>query len=90
MGLTLFVLVFSGSSVISSIYHQPKLTLVLMLLSFTFPLSSCAAAHLALLERDSKFKTVSRIEISSSLVSLVLAITLANMGFGVFSLVGQA
>ncbi|MDR8444961.1 oligosaccharide flippase family protein, partial [Acinetobacter baumannii] len=72
------------------IYHQPKLTLVLMLLSFTFPLSSCAAAHLALLERDSKFKTVSRIEISSSLVSLVLAITLANMGFGVFSLVGQA
>ncbi|MCF2047871.1 lipopolysaccharide biosynthesis protein [Escherichia coli] len=90
MGLTLFVLVFSGSSVISSIYHQPKLTLVLMLLSFTFPLSSCAAAHLALLERDSKFKTVSRIEISSSLASLVLAITLANMGFGVFSLVGQA
>lgn len=90
MGLGLFVLVFAGSSVISNIYHQPKLTLVLMLLSFTFPLSSCAAAHLALLERDSKFKTVSRIEISSSLTSLVLAITLANLGYGVFSLVGQA
>ncbi|HBV3334815.1 TPA: oligosaccharide flippase family protein, partial [Klebsiella pneumoniae] len=90
MGFGLFVLVFAGSSVISSLYHQPKLNLVLMLLSFTFPLSSCAAAHLALLERDSKFKIVSRIEISSSLTSLVLAITLANMGFGVFSLVGQA
>ncbi|MFB5079715.1 lipopolysaccharide biosynthesis protein [Raoultella sp. C349492] len=90
MGVGLFLIVFSSSSIISEIYNQPKLTLVLMLLSFSFPLSSCAAAHLALLERDSKFRIVSKIEISSSLLSLLVAITLANMGYGVYSLVGQA
>ncbi|MEN0617392.1 MOP flippase family protein [Klebsiella indica] len=90
MGVAIFVFVFAGSGMISDIYNQPKLTLVMMLLSFTFPLSSCAAAHLALLERESQFKKISGIEISSSLSSLVLAISLANMGYGVYSLVGQA
>ena len=90
MGVGLFLIVFTCSPLISEIYNQPKLTLVLMLLSISFPLSSCAAAHLALLERDSKFRVVSKIEITSSLFSLLVAITLANMGYGVYSLVGQA
>ncbi|HED8830089.1 TPA: oligosaccharide flippase family protein, partial [Klebsiella pneumoniae] len=46
--------------------------------------------HLALLERESRFKTISFIEVSSSIIAVIVAITMANMGFGVFSLVGQA
>lgn len=90
MGVGLCIIVLCSSSLIASIYHQPKLLYVMIMLSVVFPLSSCAAAHLALLERESQFRKVSIIEVSSSLVSVIVAIVLANMGFGVFSLVAQA
>lgn len=90
MGLVLALLIMISAPFISSFYEQEKLFLVLILLSLTFPLSSCAAAHLALLERKSHFKTISFIEVSSSLTAVIVAITMANMGYGVFSLVGQA
>ncbi|HBT3065708.1 TPA: MOP flippase family protein [Klebsiella aerogenes] len=90
LGVCLGFLIFVLSPFIAGLYEQPKLASVLVLLSITFPLSSCASAHLALFERDSMFKKISFIEISSSLVSIVVAITLANYGFGVYSLVFQA
>ncbi|MFU8591688.1 lipopolysaccharide biosynthesis protein, partial [Klebsiella pneumoniae] len=68
----------------------PKLTSVLVLLSIIFPLSSSAATHLALMERESKFKLISIIEVSSSLTSVIVAVIFANLGFGVYSLVAQA
>ncbi|WP_267284932.1 oligosaccharide flippase family protein [Klebsiella pneumoniae] len=45
---------------------------------------------MALLERDSKFKIVSIIEVTSATVSVVCAVVLANLGYGVYSLVVQA
>lgn len=90
MGLVLAIIIFCSAPFISEFYNQPELLPVLMMLSITFPLSSCAAAHLALMERESKFKKISMIEVSSSLVSVIFAVILANQGYGVFSLVIQA
>ena len=90
MGIALAIIVFSSSPLIANFYQQPQLIPILMMLSITFPLSSCAAAHLALLERDSKFKIVSIIEVTSATVSVVCAVVLANLGYGVYSLVVQA
>lgn len=90
MGVGLAIIIFSLSPIVADLYNQPKLVPVLMLLSITFPLSSCASAHLALLERDSKFKVVSIIEVTSATVSVVCAIVFAKLGFGVYSLVIQA
>ncbi|NKG30028.1 lipopolysaccharide biosynthesis protein [Erwinia rhapontici] len=75
---------------LAMLYGHPELTTILMMLAVTFPLSSCAATHLALLERDSRFKSIARIEVTSALVSVVVAVTMANLGYGVFSLVAQA
>ncbi|HAX1642430.1 TPA: oligosaccharide flippase family protein, partial [Escherichia coli] len=66
MGVGLCIIVLGSSSFIASLYHQDKLFYVLVILSVVFPLSSCAAAHLALLERESQFKKISIIEVSSS------------------------
>lgn len=52
MGVGLCIIVLGSSSFIASLYHQDKLFYVLVILSVVFPLSSCAAAHLALLERS--------------------------------------
>lgn len=90
MGLILAIVIIISAPFVASFYGQVKLFPVLILLSITFPLSSCAATHLALLERDSHFKIISFIEVSSSIVAVIVAISMANMGFGVFSLVGQA
>ncbi|MEC6910137.1 lipopolysaccharide biosynthesis protein [Klebsiella quasipneumoniae] len=90
MGVGLCIIVLGSSSFIASLYHQDKLFYVLVILSVVFPLSSCAAAHLALLERESQFKKISITEVSSSTVSVIVAIVLANLGFGVYSLVFQA
>lgn len=90
LGFSLAVIIVILSPLISYIYVQPELVSVLILLSISFPLSSSAATHLALLERESQFKKISKIEISSSLVSVLIAIIMANLGFGVYSLVAQA
>ncbi|HDZ0419834.1 TPA: oligosaccharide flippase family protein, partial [Klebsiella quasipneumoniae] len=90
LGLGLAIVISVSAPLISSIYQQPQLIKVLMLLSITFPLSSSAATHLALMERESKFKVISMIEVSSSVISVIVAVVLANLGFGVYSLVCQA
>jgi O-antigen/teichoic acid export membrane protein len=90
MGLILCGGLIAASPFASRYYGQPKLEPILLLLSFTFPLSSCAAAHLALMERESLFKQISKIEIISSVTALVIALILANLNWGVYSLVFQA
>lgn len=90
MGCGLAIITCLASPLIAKVYNQPELIPVLIMLSITFPLSSCAAAHLALMERESHFKKVSMIEVSSALVSVIFAVVLANMGYGVYSLVVQA
>ncbi|HIB9002822.1 TPA: lipopolysaccharide biosynthesis protein [Raoultella ornithinolytica] len=90
LGFSLATAIILLSPIVARIYNQPELTQVLMLLSITFPLSSCAATHLALMERESQFRLISIIEVSSSLISVIVAVILANFGFGVYSLVAQA
>lgn len=90
MGISLAIVVCVFSSLIAKLFHQEKLVFVLISISIIFPLSSCATAHLALLQRESKFKAISYIEIFSSLVSVTVAIISAFKGFGVYSLVLQS
>lgn len=90
LGVFLCLLVACLAKPLSLLYGQPPLVPVLLLLGITFPLSSCAATHLALLERNNQFKSISRVEVTSSVFSVTVAIILANCGFGVYSLVAQA
>ncbi len=90
MGGVLAILICLFSPLIADIYHESELIPVLLLLSITFPLSSLASAHLALLERASEFRKISFVEILSSLISVIIAVIMAKAGYGVYSLVSQA
>ncbi|MEG3130356.1 lipopolysaccharide biosynthesis protein [Pantoea cypripedii] len=90
MGVSLCCIIAILAKPLSSLYGHPELQLVLMLLGLSFPLSSCAATHLALLERESRFKTTSKIEVTSAITSVIVAVVMAHLGFGVYSLVAQA
>ncbi|RLM18274.1 lipopolysaccharide biosynthesis protein [Brenneria alni] len=89
MGGIVCLFVVVTSPVVAFLFHQEKLILVLCLISLSFPLGSSSATHLALLERQSKFRKVALIEVSSSLVSFIAAVSMALMGYGVLSLVIQ-
>ena len=85
LGLSIALL----APVLSAAFKAPELTGIFVVLSLTFPIASAASVHQALLERDSQFKLVARIESVSGVAGLVIAIVLANAGAGAYSLVAQ-
>ena len=87
MGVFLTLALIIASPLLAAYFRIDRLAPVLCLLSIVFPITSASAVHQALLERRSGFQTVARIEIISSLVGLTVAITLAFLGYGVYSLV---
>lgn len=87
VGLSLAILVAALAVPLSLIFRQPALAGVLFALTVTFPFASLGAVHQSLLEREMRFRTLARIEISSAIAALVIAIVTALSGFGVYSLV---
>lgn len=88
-GLFVMLLVIITSPLIVVYFNTPELYPVLFLLAFSFPISSLTITHKAKLEKEMNFKVIIAIEIFSSLTGMVLAIVLANLGFGVYSLIFQ-
>ncbi|ELA3609523.1 lipopolysaccharide biosynthesis protein [Klebsiella variicola] len=89
LGIVLCILTILFSEKIAIFFHEPILAETLKIISIAFVINSVTSAHLALLERDSKFNRVAFVEVISSLISLVMAIICAANGLGVFSLVIQ-
>lgn len=89
IGLTLSIALVVLSPWIADGFRSPRLMPVLWVLALVFPVTSISAVHQALLERESSFKLLARIEIVSSLVGLSFGLALAYANFGVFSLAYQ-
>lgn len=89
LGLFLGFGLFAASSLIADGFRSPRLIPVLWVLALVFPLTSTVAVHQALLERESKFRLLARIEIVSAFAGLVVALVFAYANFGVFSLAYQ-
>ncbi|CAM3713167.1 MOP flippase family protein [Rahnella victoriana] len=89
LGIVLFILVFFFSDYIAQFYDEPQLANILKIIAITFPINSATAIHLALLERESVFFKIAKVEVFSSLASLCIAVSLSIYGAGVYSLVVQ-
>jgi O-antigen/teichoic acid export membrane protein len=83
------IVLAASAAIIARAYGEARLAPVIAVLSLVFPISSLAAVHQALMERDSRFRTLARIEAVSALCGLGLALLLALQGAGVWSLVLQ-
>ncbi|ENH0241020.1 O183 family O-antigen flippase [Escherichia coli] len=90
LGIIVGTAILFSSSYFSELYDVPKLKPVLSLLSINFFLLGATSVHLSLLERESKFETISKIEIFSFGSALIIAIAMAYLNFGVYSLVTQS
>ncbi|EEY2424127.1 O183 family O-antigen flippase, partial [Escherichia coli] len=74
LGIIVGTAILFSSSYFSELYDVPKLKPVLSLLSINFFLLGATSVHLSLLERESKFETISKIEIFSFGSALIIAI----------------
>lgn len=90
LGLLLTVLFVLAAPLIADFYEEPLLLPLATFLSFNFIISSLNIVQTTLLMKTLEFRRLSVVEIISVTISGVVAIALAYLGFGVWSLAIQA
>lgn len=89
-GCVIGALVVASSPLLAAFFRRSELVPLLIVLAVSFPLTGLGSVHQALLERDSRFPEIARIEVLSGAVGLSLAIVAALAGAGPYSLAFQA
>lgn len=87
LGLGLFLLGILISPLIAIIYDEPRLIMIMSVLSFSFFIGSLSVQHDALLRRQMRFKLISIIDVLSMALGIVAGVLAAYNGFGYWSLI---
>jgi len=82
------LLVAAAALPISMFYHDSRLIGITLVLSTTFLFSATAVQHIALLNRQMRFKLVALIEVGSMTASLVVGVSMAWAGCRYWAIVG--
>jgi PST family polysaccharide transporter len=72
------------------IYHEPRLLGITMVLSLGFLFNALGVQHSALLQRHLRFTALSVINVAALVVSTLVAVGMAKLGYGYWALVAQA
>jgi O-antigen/teichoic acid export membrane protein len=88
-GLILGLLGVALSPLISAIFREPRLTILLVVMMVTLPINGLGWASNSLLQRSLSFRAIAIIEWGSVVLSGITAVTLALLGIGVWALVAQ-
>lgn len=83
----LYLIMFFTAPLIADFYNEPRLVLLIRVLSLVNVIHAGYFVQDALLQRNMRFKLLARRNIMASLISGCVAITLAYFGAGVWSLV---
>jgi len=75
---------------IASFYNQPVLTPVVRVYSITFVINAFSAIQVTRLNKCMDFKTQLKVSIPSLVIGCTVGVTMAYMGYGVWSLVWSA
>ena len=87
LGTTFTLVLFGAAPFIAALYHEPRLTLLLRVMSFTLLLGSIRCISAGILSRELRFRTLSYVEIGSAIASGLVSVGMALLGFGVWSLI---
>lgn len=80
----------AGAPLVAAFYNEPALRPLTTAIAFEFVLVSVGVVHRALMSRRMDFRSLSVVETGAAVLSGALGITMALMGFGVWSLVAQS
>lgn len=87
--LLIYFLMFALAPVIASFYSDPTLVPVIRVLSFTIVISGVKNIQQAYISRNLQFKKFFYATLTGTIGAAIIGITLAYLGFGVWSLVVQ-
>ena len=87
MSLLVYALIFFLAPYISTFYNQAILTDLVRLFALTFIVNAFVAVHIAKLTKEMNFKLQMQLQIPSTIISGIIGVVLAYMGYGVWSLV---
>lgn len=90
MGCGLLVTIVALAEPISILMKEPALATCIRWLSITFVLGALGSVHQAIMTRHFRFKALALRSMIATLVSGVLAVVLAWLGYGVWSLIIQS
>ncbi len=86
-GALLTVLAYLSAPWVAAFYHEPLLVPIVRALSFTIVLSSLQSVGYGLLSKRFHFRALTAIDVGSSAAAGVIALAMAWLGYGVWSLV---
>lgn len=83
----IYIILFFLSPAISSFFAEERLIKILRILALTLIINSFGLVQRTMLTKNINFKTQTKISVIASVSSGIIGITIAFMGFGVWSLV---
>lgn len=86
-GAVLTLIVVAIAPLVAIFYEEPRITSLMILLSSTFILVAIGNQYRVLCQKNMNFRTMEIINVSTSIVSLVVAAVMAYKGYGVLTLV---
>lgn len=88
-GWLMTIAVAALAPLVAAFYNEPRITLLLVVMSFSFAISGLGSLQQALLQRDLNFQAFARVEMLAVLAGSLVGIVLAVLGAGVWSMAGQ-
>lgn len=89
IGLLITVFCVGTAGSIADLFKQPELTSIIRWLSLSFLLRSLSSVQEAIFRRDLAFKILAIRSLVAVVIGGMVGVTMAFMGYGVWSLVGQ-
>lgn len=86
-GVFIFLIMAAASGLIARFYNEPFLKSIIIVSSTAFIITSLGTIHRALLSKRMEFKRISIRDIVSNVAYAISTITMAALGYGVWSLV---
>ncbi len=89
IGATLAALLAGGGEFIAVFYGESALTGIAIASSVTLVMAALSSQHFALMRRAMQFRQIAAIDITSNVVSSIIAIAMAFTGWGYWALVAK-
>lgn len=89
ISIVLYVLLFISAPLVSDFFHRIELTALVRLTGLILFFNALSITQVTILTKNIDFKTKTKASLVSAIISGVIGIAMAFMGYGVWSLVAQ-
>lgn len=89
ISIVLYVLLFISAPLVSDFFHRIELTALVRVTGLILFLNALSVTQVTILTKNIDFKTKTKASLVSAIISGVIGIVMAFMGYGVWSLVAQ-